>query len=344
MIKTFASNAILSKARAMYGKRLTSKDYQNLLNCSSVPEVLTYLKSHTKYSTLLTGLNERDVHRGQLELILKQQLFYDFASLCRYEISVGEHFSSYIIMRTEIEQILHYLMLYNSKKTNEYIYALPEYFDKHTKIDLHALASARNYDTLLSVLDKTAYRKILEKFKPTNDFIDIPSIENELYIMLYKEIFNIINTYTNGKSKKELLQIFNHDVDLINFVRILRLKKYFHLNYEEIKEKLLPFGTLKEQTIDGMCQAENSSQIFSLMQSTNSGKIINKLEYSFAGDISNKAKFTSAKKNIRHSTSPCVVMMSYIFLEEAELSNVINIIEGIRYGVDDDTVKGLLIF
>ena len=50
MAIAYASNAVLSKARAMYGKRLTEKDYAGLLACTSVPEVLSYLKSHTTVS------------------------------------------------------------------------------------------------------------------------------------------------------------------------------------------------------------------------------------------------------------------------------------------------------
>ena len=345
MIISYASNAILSKARAMYGKRLTDKDYQNLLNCSTVSDVLTYLKSHTKYSTLLNSISEKDVHRGRLELILKQQLFYDFASLCRYEMSAGEQFSRYIIIRTEIEQILHYLMLFNSKKLNEYIYALPVYFDKHTKIDLNAMSKTDDYAKFLSVLHNTPYYDILVNFKPDkNNHLNIPQIENALYKYFYDEVFNVISNCTKGATQKQLNYIFNNHIDLTNFVRILRLKKYYDMSGDDIKENLLPFGTLKEHQIDSMCNASNSKEVFTIMQNTNCGKAINNMEYAFAGEIAARGLYDIGRKNIRFSTSPTVVMMSYIFLEEAELSNVINIIEGVRYQVDDETVKSLLIY
>ncbi len=345
MIISYASNAILSKARAMYGKRLTDKDYQSLVTCSSVAEVLSYLKSHTKYSALLNSISEKDVHRGRLELILKQQLFYDFASLCRYEISAGEHFSQYIIIRTEIEQILHYLMLFNSGKLNEYIYALPMYFDKHTKIDLNALSRTDNYEKFLTVLEGTPYHSILSKYKPDeHNNLDIPTIENSLYTYFYKKVFYIINNYTKGNTKKELNYIFNNYLDLCNFVRILRLKKYYNMTADKIKENLLPFGTLKDYQIDSMCNAPHSKDVFAIMESTSSGKVISNMEYNFAGEISKRGRYNLGRKNIRFSTSPTIVMMSYIFLEEAELSNVINIIEGVRYQVDEDTIKALLVY
>ena len=43
MGNTQASNAILAKARAMYGRRLTARNYQELLNCRDLPDLISYL-------------------------------------------------------------------------------------------------------------------------------------------------------------------------------------------------------------------------------------------------------------------------------------------------------------
>ncbi len=345
MAIAYASNAVLSKARAMYGKRLTEKDYAGLLACTSVPEVLSYLKNHTKYAPLLNSVSERDVHRGQLELILRQQLFYDFASLCRYEISAGEHFSQYIILRTEIKQIMHFLMLIKSGKAEEYLYALPMYFNSHTNIDLNALAKAKTYADFLNTLGNTPYKTILTKFIPKeHSQLDLPSIENALYTYLYTVVFSIIDKYTHGRQKKELRHLFTSNIDLVNFVRILRLKKYYHLNSDLIKPQLLPFGTLSEKHIADMCNAQTSKELFSIMQGTIAGRAISKMEYNYAGEISARGRYNLGRKSIRFSTYPTVVMMSYIFLEEAELSNVVNIIEGVRYKIDPEEIKKLLIY
>ena len=91
-----ASNAILAKARAMYGRRLTDNDYGQLIDCKSVPEVAAYLKSRTSYAHALTGLNENDIHRGQLEPVLRQDLYFDIFSLSRYATQNAAYFSEFI--------------------------------------------------------------------------------------------------------------------------------------------------------------------------------------------------------------------------------------------------------
>ena len=72
------SYAVSAKARSKYGRFLTDRDYASILACQSVPEVMVYLKSHTHYASVLSEVNERDVHRGRLEMLLRQYLFNEF--------------------------------------------------------------------------------------------------------------------------------------------------------------------------------------------------------------------------------------------------------------------------
>ena len=100
MSSSKSANAVLAKARAKFGKRLTEKDYASLLSCGSVAEVVAYLKNNTYYSEVLKKINEREVHRGRLEQILKQKLFEDFSSLCIYVKGTGEYFAQFITFRS----------------------------------------------------------------------------------------------------------------------------------------------------------------------------------------------------------------------------------------------------
>ena len=106
MLPTYSSNVILAKARAMYGRRLTPEHYRDLLACRTVGEIAAYLKNQTDYGSILAGVNKNDIHCGQLEVKLRQKLFEDSSALCRYEVTIGEHFAKYLISRSEIEQIM----------------------------------------------------------------------------------------------------------------------------------------------------------------------------------------------------------------------------------------------
>lgn len=340
------SFAVLTKARAKFGKRLTEKDYTSLLACQSVAEVMSYLKSYTHYSAALRDINERDVHRGRLEAMLRQNLFYEFDSLCRYDSSVSSGFSQYVIETIEVEQIVRFLILLNSNSTEKFIYQFPAYFSKHTEIDIDRLANAKNYEEFLKVLSDSPYYEIFKSCSPDEKGrLHISEIENKLYDFVFANLLNIIKKNTKGSERQELTSFFLTINDYNIFSRILRLKKYYNLSPDAIKSNLLlNYCDISPKAIDMMCRAESSAEVFSIMQSTHNGKLIDKIGYVYASDISPRVKYRLARKNMHFSNNPSVVMLSYMFISEIELMNVVSLIEGVRYKLDTKLIQSLLIY
>lgn len=340
------SFAVMTKARAKFGKRLTEKDYTSLLACQSVTEVMSYLKSYTHYAVALRDINERDVHRGRLEALLKQELFYEFDSLCRYDSNVSSGFSKYVIERIEVEQVIRFLILLNSNSTDKFIYQFPAYFSKHTEIDINKLANAKSYDEFLNVLSDASYYHILKKYSPDEKGrLPISEIENNLYDYVFTNMLETVEKNTKGQEKRELLNLFYTINDYNNFARILRLKKYYNLDADAIKQNLShSLCDIKHKTLDMMCGAESSGEVFSIMQTTHQGRLIDKIGYVYASDISPRVKYRLSKKNMFFSNSPSVVMISYMFVSETELMNVISLIEGIRYNLDNKKIQSMLIY
>ena len=180
---------MLSKARAMYGKRIKLKNYDELLACRNIPDIASYLKRKTNYANALKSINENSVHRSELEKWLRYKLFMDFEALAIYDISVGEHFFEYIITRAEIEQLMHSLMLLAANQSGEYIHTIPSFFYKHARVNLKNLKNIRTYDEFLNVVKKSPYYKILLRFKPQdNEHIDLTGIETRfttIFMMLF---------------------------------------------------------------------------------------------------------------------------------------------------------------
>ena len=178
-----SSNAILAKARAMYGKCLKDTDYQNLMDCKTVAEIAAYLKQRTNYASVMSGLNETEIHRGQLEPVLRQNIYFDVFALSRYALEDTLAFSDFIIAKMEIEQIIRCLMLVNIGKAEEYVYSMPLSLDKFSKISLKALASVRSYDDMMSAMKGTWYYQVMLGFRPKdNSKINITELELKLWL------------------------------------------------------------------------------------------------------------------------------------------------------------------
>lgn len=342
---TSTSYAVSAKARAKYGRFLTDRDYSSILACQSVPEVMVYLKSHTHFASVLTDVNERDVHRGRLEQLLRQYLFNEFDTLCRYDSSISAGFSRYVVEKTEVEQIVRFLVLLNANSTEKFIFQFPAFLSKHTEIDVNKLANSHNYGEFLESLQHTSYYDILNVFKPDKKGrLPVSDIENKLYDHILRHMLDMINKKTKGDERQELIKIFKTLNDYSIFSRIIRFKKYYNLSPEVIKTNMMPeYSSLSPKLIDKMCEAESTAEVFQIMQSTGCGRMMGKIGYSHADDIIPRVQYRLAKKNIHFSDNPSVVMVSFMFLSEIELMNVISLIEGIRYQLDPKTIQSMII-
>ena len=262
-----SANAILAKARAMYGKCLKEADYQGLLNCKSVTEIAAYLKQRTAYSSAISGMNENEMHRGQLETKLRQELYFDLFALSRYAHEDTLAFSDFVISKMEIEQIIKCLMLVNIGKPEEYVYSMPLSLDKFAKISLEALAGVRSYSDMLDALKGSPYYSVLLQFSPKdNERINITYIEIALENKSYEKAIETIQNGKHKSDKKELLDIFSSMLDIENMSRIIRLKKYYGFSEEEIMPMLIPYGRLSPKMLSELCKADNVDNIFDILK------------------------------------------------------------------------------
>ena len=344
-MSTTTSYAVLAKARAKYGKFLTEHDYDGILACQSVAEVVVYLKQHTHFASALEEISERDAHRGRLEALLRQYQFTQFDTLCRYDSSVSAGFSRYIVAKAEVEQIVRFLVLLNSDSTEEFIFQFPAFLSKHTEIDFNKMANAKSYAELIEVLNHTPYDDILKQFTPdAKGRLPVSEIENKLYTHLVKFILGFIDKRTKGSERRELTNIFQNVNDYGTISRIIRLKRYYHMSPDAIRANVdTEHSGLGTKMVSRMCDADTADEVFRIVENTRYGWLLQKDGSEYNGDIGPRGQYKMAKKYFVLSSNPSVVMISFMFLSETELMNVICMIEGVRYQVDPKIIRSMLI-
>ena len=306
---------------------------------------MVYLKAHTHFADTLTEINERDVHRGRLETLLRQDQFDEIASICRYDSGISAGFSSYVIEKAEVEQIIRFLILLNSGSTEKFIFQYPVFLSKHTVLDINRIANARDYSEFLEAVEGTPFYEILKDFRPDEKGrLAVSDIENKLYALISKHMIELIRQTTKGHERQELMDIFRKLNDYRMMSRIIRMKKYYHMSPEVLRGNILTeYGDISPKLIDRMCKAETVEEVFKILHSTRYGKLFDRIGYTGEGDIGPRVQYQLAKRYLHFSDNPSVVMISFILLSETELMNVISLIEGIRYRLDPKTIRSLLI-
>ena len=233
------NSSVIAKAKAKYGRRLRQKDYKSLVKCQNVGDIVRYLKTYTSYSAFLSKISS-DIHRGNLENILREELFKNYLSLCRYN-RADSPVTGYIFRKTEIDELIKYLTLLSISRPVDYIFSLPLYLDEHTEIPLNRLSSAHSYSEMLDLLPNCGYKDVLTRFIPGSDEeIDIAAIDDALRICSLEELYSDISKIKNKGEKERLTSMFNILVDYNNYSRIIRLKKYYKLNEKAGKKNSFP--------------------------------------------------------------------------------------------------------
>lgn len=335
----------MAKARAKYGKRLSQRNYNDLINCQTVGDVAQYLKTQTDYKDAFESIPPKELHRGQLESLLKKRLFSQYAALCRYEISGDDKLFGVITAQADVEQLLHIIRLLKFGHPEEYLFILPSFFVSHSKLDLYALARVTTYSEMLECASHTPYYKILAPYQPMDgNEIAFEAIESALYKYLYEYTFACIRRQKGGGIRRELEQIFGVRAELSNLTYIIRLKRYYNASAQEIHNLLLPYQyhiTMKQ--FDDMIQNKTADQVYQMILRSRYGNILGDREFPYIEDAAKHIIYDYTQKLIRMSTHPQVTMMAYVTLSELELENIVNIIEGVRYRLPPQEIKELLV-
>ena len=117
----------------MHGKQLNEEDYNELLHKRSVSEIAGYLKNETQYADALKDVRENNIHRGQLESMLRRDGFRQTMKLYRYAESSYKDYYQLHMQQIEMDLILQRIRVLISEEYEDAIAELPIFLKGYTK-------------------------------------------------------------------------------------------------------------------------------------------------------------------------------------------------------------------
>lgn len=269
---SMAEGVIVAKARSMHGEALSEEMYQELLHKKSVAEIAGYLKHETSYAPALKDVRENNIHRGQLESILRQEIFKKTMKLYRYADAAMKPYYRLHMQQIEIDLILSRIRVLISQEYEAAIAEFPIFLKPYTSFDLLRLGNVHSYDELLDVLKHTMYYAILLPYrvkKGEENDIDYTKIETQLQVQHYTHTFQVIDKTLKGKSRKAVKQYFATQIELSNIEKIYRYKKYFNAREDVIRESLVPVHEhLSAAFVEELIAQPNARAFIKLLQSS----------------------------------------------------------------------------
>ena len=177
-------SGIVTKLRAMEAKLLKPENFEEIANLHSVPEVVTYLKENSSYTFVLENLDESRLHRGDIEKILIEHLYHDYAKIYRFCGLEQRKFLMLYVKRYETDLINYCLRIVINHYAEPFdLNYKKDFFDRYTQISIDKLITSRTTDELIENLKGTEYYDSLKKLKdsPSVTLFDYDLTLNQYY-------------------------------------------------------------------------------------------------------------------------------------------------------------------
>lgn len=347
-VTTMGANAVLAKARALYGKRLTSRNYSEMLSCRTVPEIAAYLKNRTPYAAELEGITPQVVHREQLEHLLRRHLFGQYAALARYETAIGRNLYQYFAVQCDVEHVLEHLHRLNAGGVSEKQEGIPNFLRRYSRLDESKLAQAQNLAQLADALKGTPYWQTVASFVQSPNFRmendGALEVEAALTRYEYEAMCRLVDKDLKGTEREEVLALLRRRCDLQSIADISRMKRVLKADEPYLRRRVYTgFSALSARQLNRLLDAADEEEFTRRLKTTCYGKELGHVAYEYIEQGVQKIQYRWHSRQLRFSTSPSVVMLCYFFLAENELDNIIHIIEGIRYGMSADEISRMLV-
>lgn len=343
-------SAVIAKVRAVYGKRVTTQEYEALVHKKTVAQVVSALGQTGRYQGVFQGVNEAQAHRGQIEMLLGKALFETYVRLSRF-IPVGfGGFRSFYIWKSELDVILNTIQFIHVRQYDAIVAYLPAYLTPYASFDLMSLGTARSFEDLLRLLEGTRYSRMLKNllpgaYAPVGEHFDFESVSTQLYEEYYRWAFECIGSDFKVDDRKELSDSIHRQMTLEDMLAAYRMRSFFDRPPEEVKLFLQPsVGHRLRREIGEAIQGDDAGEkLLKLMDKTYfRGRLAydeKNLEVALRRDA-----YHYHRKMLRMTQSGTAALYALVKLLEIERQNITTIIEGTKYALPPAEIESMLVY
>ncbi len=161
-----------TKIRVMKGRMLTIDDYNNMMLKRNVKEVALYLKNNTYYKNDLIDLDENDVHRGKLEVLLYRAVVRDALKIAKHLTGNEKKIYRYIYRKLEVEDIKKMLRTLQMGESLTVLDKATLFVSRYSKINFNKSLEAHSISELVDSLSSSNFYGILKPLITKDGEID----------------------------------------------------------------------------------------------------------------------------------------------------------------------------
>lgn len=345
MLRELKYGGLTGKTRAMFGNLLRSVDYAELIQKKSISEVVSYLKHDTHYKGILSDIDENDIHRGKLENILRRDLINDYTKLLKFTDGNLKKFVNLLFIKAEIENLKLIFRIFEAGHVGQLDPDDVSLFNNGPhNVNIPKLALSRNLEEFLAGLKGSVYYDVLRPYASENNETRLFSMEMALDLFYLRNLQNCYSRLMDKKDCEIINKVIGLESDIFNIFWVYRSKTFYEIDAEVIRSYTLPLiYKLRKDTLDALVKAKNFEEFVDILKGTVYGFLFEGKNQLFYEHSYSEFIYKMYRKLFRDETFTIASVIAYIRMKEVELSNIISIIEGIRYKLPEENIRRFII-
>lgn len=324
-------SGITTKIRAMESRLITHANILELASMRQVSEFVLFLKQHESYADLFARFDENNLHRGQIEAILTNAKYNEYAKIYRFLSMKQRNFLVIYFFRFEIDIIKTCLrMLFDERGVTYNLSIFEDFFSTHSHLNIQKLASCTTIAEFIQNLENTPYQKVLTQV--TGEAPSLFDYENSLDIYYFTFFWKHKNKTLKGKELTLITEEVGAEIDLHNLLSLYRVKNYFQVDTNALYAYMIPFNyKIKKKELTKLLEASSMEEFMELFYNTIYYRMYHTL---YKGNMEQFCKSIIRKlhqEHIRRYPYSVAFITNYLYLKDIEIHTLTTTLECIRY-------------
>lgn len=330
--------AVNTKVKALERNLLDDEEFDRIIESKNYLDAVRYLKDDTAYNNALSEYNIEDIHRGELEYILKKYYIKNFYKLSHYFSGDYKNLFNILFIRFEVEDLKNIFRGKFIGKDKEEIESLMAYKSPLTQIDYDKLMNAKDIPEVVEALKDTKYYKHLNHVIDSITEEGLFRIETTLDFVYFSSLRKLIKKL-NKEDREIMSKFLGIYSDLLNVQWIFRGKKYYKITSEELLNYTIYDGyKLNVNTLKELCYSKDMDEFYRIIGTTNYKNVFaygKKNEYLVERDILTYLKNLYLQYRKKHENNISVVI-AYLELSLLQIRDIVSVIESKRYSISNE--------
>lgn len=335
-------SGLATKIRAMQSNLISSEEFEEIANLTSVADLFLYLQKHPGYKHLFSNMDASEIHRGDIEAFLRFSTYRDFTKIYNFAGRKQRKYLDCVFIQYEIEVLKRYLRNILDSREDATLTVVRNDFELHSKIDTKRIAESATVEEFIRNLEGTAYYTPLNNLQQTTPNLTLFDYEMCLDLFYFTTMWKSKDKFFKGEELEIVTHNYGMRIDMLNIIWVYRSKKYYNLSAAQIYAFLIPiYFKLRSTELLALAEAETIDSYFDILAKTRYGKYFTR-EALDASMSMEHIESTVAKqihvKDYQRNPYSIATVTTFLFLKEKEIHNLITATECIRYGYPPDVI------